>query len=207
MSEHTLTDAEFEALRTVSPFDIFCEWFAVGERSEPVNPNAMTLATVDESGMPQARTVLLKSYSKDGFIFYTNSKSRKGEALACHPKAALLFYWRSVGRQILIEGDVRRMTAAETEPYFHSRPLGSRIGVWASAQSRPLASFADFYAAIADRRHEFAGDSPPLPPYWRGYIVVPTRIEFWQEGEYRLHRRLAFERRGSQEWQASLLFP
>lgn len=169
----------------------------------------MSLATVDAGGMPQARTVLLKAHQDGVFVFYTNSESRKGQALALHPRAALLFFWRGVRRQVLVEGAVHQLSEEETAPYYHSRPRTSRIGAWASAQSRPLDSLRQLQQQVEERTAEFAGGEPPVPPHWRGYALRPQRIEFWQEGNARLHQRLAFVRRphGADGWHSTLLQP
>ena len=201
-----MTDHEFEQLREADPFALFDEWMAAADKSEPVDPNAMTLATVGPQGMPQARTVLLKSASPAGFIFYTNTGSRKGEALKRHPQAALLFYWKTLGRQILAEGTVEQLSAQRTQAYYDTRPRGSRLGAWASQQSRPIPSIAALRAQIADTRAKFEGKDPPLPPHWRGYLLSPQRLEFWQQGEHRLHQRIAFTREAG-GWQSEFLQP
>lgn len=199
-------DDTFEKLRAAEPFALFADWYAAGAKAEAINPDAVTLATVGADNMPQARTVLLKSHSSRGFVFYTNCESRKGCALQHAPRAAMLFYWRTLGRQFSAEGDVRRLSADETAPYYHSRPRQSRIGAWASAQSRPLKALADFHAAVAAKEKEFADGDPPLPPHWRGYCLQPRRMEFWQEGAFRLHRRLEFLHT-SDGWRSQLLQP
>ena len=188
------------------PLELFAQWFGEARRAEKINPEAMTLATVAADGTPQARTVLLKEFSEAGFVFYTNCESRKGTALRQTPRAALLFYWRELGRQISMEGAVQQMSAEETRPYFESRPRDSRIGALASAQSRPLAALADFRAAVAAAEAQHTGQEPPLPPYWRGFRLSPQRFEFWQEGEFRLHRRIAFLPAGA-GWRGELLQP
>lgn len=189
-----MTDLEFEALRAARPMRVFEDWLAAGRQTEKINPESLTLATVGQDGMPQARTVLLKGVSDAGLVFYTNRESRKGEALRRTAKAAMLFYWRALARQVSIEGAVRELSAAQTQPYFDSRPLGSRIGAVVSQQSRPLESLAAFRAAVADCEKQRAGAPPALPPYWRGFVLRPRRIEFWSEGEFRRHRRMVFTR-------------
>lgn len=190
-----------------SPHELFDEWFASAARYEGTDVNAMALATVDEHGMPQARMVLLKEHSHDEFIFYTNNESRKGQALRLHPRAALLFFWHGQRRQVLIEGQVRQMSQEESSPYYYSRPRDSRIGAWASRQSQPMESYEWFRGQVAARQAEFAERDPPIPPYWRGYCLRPGRIEFWQEGEFRLHQRLAFTGDEAGQWQATMLQP
>ena len=202
------TNNSLKQYLAANPFELFAEWFAAGEQSEPINANAITLATIAADNMPQARTVLLKGHSPHGFVFYTNTESRKGRALQNTAKAAILFYWRALGRQFSAEGEITQLSAAETEPYYRSRPRGSQIGAWASAQSRPLASYDDLRAVVAAKEEEFAGRTPPLPPHWRGYCLQPRRMEFWQEGEFRLHQRLEFARNGEAgDWRARLLQP
>lgn len=190
------------------PHEVFEEWFAEAKAGgEGEDVNAMSLATVDEAGMPQVRTVLLKGHVGGEFVFYTNMDSRKGRAMAAHPRAALLFFWRVLRRQVLIEGDVRRMSCEESAPYFLSRPRESRIGAWASAQSRPIADAAALRARVAAVRAEFSGREPPVPPYWRGFCVRPVRMEFWREGDFRLHDRLVFSWVPGGGWSVERLQP
>lgn len=190
-----------------SPHRLFDEWFASAAAGEGQDVNAMSLATVDAAGMPQLRTVLLKAHSGGEFVFYTNSESRKGQALKSHPRAALLFFWRAQRRQVSVEGHVRQLSGEESAPYYHSRPRASRIGAWASAQSRPLESVRVLQERMAEKTAEFDGREPPIPPYWRGFCLRPARIEFWQEGEHRLHQRLAFVRGEGGGWRGELLQP
>lgn len=189
------------------PFLLFAAWFAEAQASEPVDTNAMTLATVDAGGQPSARMVLLKDYDERGFVFYTNLESRKGQALTANPVAALLFYWKSLGRQVRIEGPVERLSAAESDEYYNSRPHGSRIGAHASAQSRPLESRTALKAKVAALQAQYPeGSPPPRPAYWAGTRVVPARIEFWHEGLYRLHSRVVYTRAGD-GWTREMLNP
>ena len=188
------------------PFLWFTEWFAEATRSEPRDPNAMTLATATPDGMPSARTVLLKGHDARGFVFYTNTLSRKGGELAANRRAALLFHWKSLGRQVRIEGAVEDVTAAEADAYFASRPRLSRLGAWASDQSRPLPARTELEDRLAALERRYPGDDIPRPPHWSGYRVLPSRFEFWQEAPFRLHDRTVFTRDGG-GWAVSKLYP
>jgi len=176
------------------PFGLFQTWLADAEKSEPADPEAMALATADADGLPNVRMILLKGADERGFVFYTNCGSAKGGELAVNPKAALLFYWKSLGRQIRVRGPVESVTEAEADAYFATRHPQSRIGAWASRQSRPLESRAALEEAVARYADEFDGREVPRPDYWRGFRVRPVEIEFWQNGEYRLHDRIVFRR-------------
>jgi pyridoxamine 5'-phosphate oxidase len=176
------------------PFGLFQTWLADAEKSEPADPEAMALATADADGLPNVRMILLKGADERGFVFYTNCGSAKGGELAVNPKAALLFYWKSLGRQIRVRGPVEPVTEAEADAYFATRHPQSRIGAWASRQSRPLESRAALEEAVARYADEFDGREVPRPDYWRGFRVRPVEIEFWQNGEYRLHDRIVFRR-------------
>lgn len=176
------------------PFGLFQTWLADAEKSEPADPEAMALATADADGLPNVRMILLKGADERGFVFYTNCGSAKGGELAANPKAALLFYWKSLGRQIRVRGPVEPVTEAEADAYFATRHPQSRIGAWASRQSRPLESRAALEEAVARYADEFDGREVSRPDYWRGYRVRPVEIEFWQNGEYRLHDRIVFRR-------------
>lgn len=202
-------DREFEGLVRRAPGEVFAEWFALAREREKINPEAAALATVGEDGAPQARTVLLKRFGPDAFVFFSNSQSRKGRALAANPRAALLFYWRALGRQASVAGAVVELPRAETAAYFRTRPRDSQIGAWASAQSRPLESVAALKSAVAQREREFADAADiPLPPEWSGYQLAPTRMEFWREGAFRLHRRAVFVRAAAAgPWSGQLLQP
>lgn len=190
------------------PFALFARWLAAAKKSEPVNPEAMTIATVDASGMPNARMILLKGADERGFVFYTNCESAKGLELAANPKAALLFYWKSLGRQVRIRGPIEPVTDAEADTYFATRHRDSRIGAWASRQSRPLASRAALEEAVARYTEEFADSDVLRPAYWRGYRVRPVEIEFWQNGEFRLHDRIEFRRAAPEgAWTKTRLYP
>ncbi len=188
------------------PFALFDAWFAEAKAGEPNDPDAMALATADADGRPSVRMVLLKGHGPDGFVFYTNRESRKARELAANAQAALLFHWKSLRRQVRIEGAVTRVTDAESDAYFASRGRDSRLGAWASDQSRPLESRAIFEARVEAVTSRFEGGDVPRPPHWGGYRVVPRAIEFWQDRAHRLHERRLFTRAGD-GWDEGLLYP
>ena len=192
--------------RMTDPFQLFDEWLAEARGSEPNDPEAMALATADTEGKPSARIVLLKGHGPDGFVFYTNQQSRKGDELAANANAALLFHWKSLRRQVRIEGTVNGVSQQEADAYFASRSRDSQLGAWASDQSRPLASRADFEARYEQMRARFEGSDVPRPPHWSGYRVTPKRIEFWTDRPHRLHERRLFVRDGD-DWSEGLLYP
>ena len=190
----------------VDPHALFEEWLTEARLAEPNDPEAMTLATVGGDGHPAARMVLLKGHDARGFVFYTNGESRKGDELAANPRAALLFHWKSLRRQVRIEGRIEPVGAAEADAYFATRARESQLGAAASDQSRPLASRAAFEARYRALAEQYEGRDVPRPPHWRGYRVVPERIEIWTGREHRLHDRRLFVRAG-EGWAESLLYP
>jgi pyridoxamine 5'-phosphate oxidase len=190
------------------PFALFVAWLAEAAATEPVDPEAMALATVDREGLPNLRMVLMKGADERGFVFYTNGESAKGHELAANPKAALLFYWKSLGRQIRVRGPVEPATEAEADAYFATRHRESRIGACASLQSRPLASRAALEAEVERLTEAFGDGDVPRPSYWRGYRLVPLEIEFWKSGPFRLHDRIVFRRDSPHApWTKTRLYP
>jgi pyridoxamine 5'-phosphate oxidase len=188
------------------PWTLFDRWFAEATQREPNDPNAMALATVDADGLPNVRMVLLKGADANGFVFYTNVESAKGTELSANPKAALLFHWKSVRRQVRARGMVTRVSGAEADAYFATRPRDSRIGAWASQQSRPLESRFAFEKAIALYAAKYAVGEVPRPPYWTGFRLSPLSIEFWQDRPFRLHDRVVFTR-SEGGWMKTRLYP
>jgi pyridoxamine 5'-phosphate oxidase len=189
------------------PFAWFQRWMTEAEASEPSDPNAMTVVTVAADGRPSARTILLKGVDPRGFVFYTNTQSRKGNELAANNLVFLLFYWKSLGRQIRVEGRVEPVTTAEADAYYASRPRISRLGAWASDQSRPLSERAELERRLAHFEEKYPGEDIPRPPHWSGYRVLPERFEFWRNMPFRLHDRTMFERAPDGGWTSGKLFP
>lgn len=188
------------------PIRQFDAWFKQALDARLPEPNTMTLATVDARGYPSARIVLIKGVDERGFVFFTNYESRKGLDLAANPHASLLFYWIELERQVRVEGTVVKTNAEDSDTYFHSRPLGSRIGAWASEQSRPIESRALLEAREKSFSERF-GENPPRPPHWGGYRLVPETIEFWQGRPSRLHDRILYTRLSAGGWRISRLSP
>ncbi|HLU20205.1 MAG TPA: pyridoxamine 5'-phosphate oxidase [Pusillimonas sp.] len=188
-----------------TPLEQFAVWFDEALKANVIEPNAMTLATADAGGRPSARIVLLKGIDDQGLVFFTNYQSRKGQELAAQPHASLLFFWPELERQVRLEGKVEKVSPNESDLYFESRPLGSRIGAWASPQSQPISR-----EELERRSQELAeslGESPSRPPHWGGYRLVPERVEFWQGRPSRLHDRLVYERNDLGQWQITRLAP
>jgi pyridoxamine 5'-phosphate oxidase len=188
------------------PFERFAALLAEAERAIPRDPNAMVLSTLDERGRPTARVMLLKGVDARGFVFYTNLESRKGRGLARAPHAALCFFWQPLERQVRVEGSVERVSDADADAYFASRPRGSQLGAWASAQSRPLASREELEARVESLTRQYEGKSVPRPPHWSGYRLLPDAFEFWHGMPSRLHERLLYTREGT-GWRTQLLNP
>lgn len=189
------------------PHALFDAWFAEAQASEPNDAEAMTLATAAADGRPSARIVLLKGHDRGGFVFYTNSQSRKGDELAANPHASLLFHWKSLRRQVRIEGRVAPASAAEADAYFATRARDSQLGAWASDQSRPLANRDLFEARYEAAKADHEGRDVPRPPHWWGYRLIPDRIEYWTDRPHRLHERRLFTLGADGTWTEGLLYP
>ncbi|HUB64393.1 MAG TPA: pyridoxamine 5'-phosphate oxidase [Methylocella sp.] len=190
------------------PFALFESWYEAAQKSEPSDPDAMALATVDAHGLPNVRMVLLKGVAPSGFVFYSNSESAKGQELHANMQAAAVLHWKSLRRQVRLRGTVTLVDEAEADAYFASRPLQSRIGAWASQQSRRLESRFALEAAVAKYAAKFGFGDIPRPPYWLGYRISPLYLEFWSEGAFRLHDRLVFQRQTAKDgWRKERLYP
>lgn len=210
MRRNYTRDGLLEEQAPDQPLILFKQWFADALETEqpPVEPNAMMLATVDQQGQPHCRVVLLKGLDTQGFVFYTNYDSSKGQQLAAQPLAALTFFWPALERQVRIEGAIEQVTAAESDAYFNMRPMGSRHGAWASAQSQPLSGRAELEDALAAVEQRFADDQqPPRPAHWGGYRLLPQRVEFWQGRSCRLHDRLSYTLQAEGQWLRERLAP
>ncbi|BCH34177.1 pyridoxine/pyridoxamine 5'-phosphate oxidase [Mesorhizobium sp. L-8-10] len=205
MSDPELTSGDFTSAE--EPFRLFAAWLEDATRSEINDPNGVALATVDHEGMPNVRMVLLKGFDESGFVFYTNFESAKGREILGSRKAAMCFHWKSLRRQVRIRGPVEIVSDAEADAYFASRPRGSRIGAWASKQSRPLESRFALEKAVADYTARHPIGEIPRPPYWSGFRIVPRSIEFWHDRPFRLHDRLVFSRTGEGAWEKERLYP
>jgi len=193
---------------TGDPIALFQDWYGEAQQTNLKNPNAMTLATLDETGMPSARIVLLKHADERGFVFYTNFASQKGRHLQAHPKAALVFYWEPLGKQVRVQGPVSVVSDEEADAYYASRPRQSQLGAWASKQSQPLEGRFELERRVASYAAKYPVGAIPRPPFWSGFRLSPVTIEFWKEGAFRLHDRCVFTRSSPDEaWQSTPLFP
>ena len=191
-----------------NPFNLFEEWFAEAKKLEPNDPNALALATVNKLGVPSVRMVLLKGYSTKGFIFYTNLNSRKSEDIKINPNASMCFHWKSLLRQIRIVGKINSVQVEEADKYYKSRSYGSRIGAWASKQSTILNSRDELYESIDDYKKKFPEENKvPRPNYWSGWNLSPSEVEFWLDGENRIHQRLKYIKDENNSWKKVLLSP
>ncbi len=191
-----------------NPLHLFNQWMKEAQASEPNDPNAMALATVDDDGLPNVRMVLLKAVDERGFVFYTNYESAKGQELLGQKKAALCFHWKSLRRQIRVRGNIECVSEEEADKYYNSRDRGSRIGAWASRQSRAMSDRFELEREVAKKAAKYAVGAIPRPPYWSGFRLIPTSIEFWRDKPFRLHDRRLFTRNSPQgSWSAEQLFP
>lgn len=204
MPETALTDNDF--VEAAEPYALFAQWLNDATASEANDPNALALATVDPEGMPNVRMVLLKGFDEQGFVFYTNYESAKGREILASMKAAMCFHWKSLRRQVRVRGPVEAVSAAEADAYYASRPRGSRIGAWASAQSRPLESRFALEKAVAEYTARYAIGEIPRPQHWSGFRIRPTSIEFWHDRPFRLHDRVQFQSEGA-GWTKARLYP
>jgi pyridoxamine 5'-phosphate oxidase len=203
---NALSSSDFTEI--VDPFPLFRQWFAEAAAKEVNDPDAITLATVDASGMPDARAMLGKQVDERGFVFYTNAESAKGGEIAANPKAAILYHWKSLRRQVRARGPLAKISDAESDAYFASRARLSRIGAWASQQSRPLESRGKLLGEVAILTAKFGIGEIPRPPYWGGFRLTPIQIEFWQDHQYRLHDRVRFTRASEGDpWRRQRLYP
>ena len=204
MADTELTTGDFT--EAAEPFALFAAWLSDAAEGEPNDPNAVALATVDADGMPDVRMVLLKGFDESGFVFYTNFESAKGKEILGSMKAAMCFHWKSLRRQVRIRGPVEIVTDAEADAYYATRPRGSRIGAWASKQSRPLESRFALEKAVAEYTLKYAIGDIPRPAHWSGFRIRPRTIEFWHDRPFRLHDRVVFSRQGD-GWEKTRLYP
>ncbi|WP_432284634.1 pyridoxamine 5'-phosphate oxidase [Aminobacter sp. BA135] len=205
MTDTELTTGDFT--EAAEPFQLFASWLKDATASEPNDPTALALATVDTDGLPDVRMVLLKGFDEHGFVFYTNFESAKGREILATMKAAMCFHWKSLRRQVRVRGPVEIVTDAEADEYFASRPRGSRIGAWASKQSRPLESRFALEKAVAEYTARHVIGEIPRPPHWSGFRIVPSQIEFWHDRPFRLHDRVVFTRTADGGWDKDRLYP
>jgi len=190
------------------PYLMFKQWLTLAEANEPNDPNAMCLATSTKDGTPSARMVLLKGLDERGFVFYTNAESHKGNQIEDNPKASICFHWKSLRKQVRVEGKIIEVSEEEADEYYASRHLGSRIGAWASKQSRPLENLDELKKFVEGYEEKFEGvENIPRPKNWRGFRVVPNTIEFWIDGEYRLHQRYVYTNDNNGGWTTGMLYP
>jgi len=207
-TDYAASHAAPELAAPDEPLGLFAQWLSEAREKEPNDPNAMCLATVDAGGIPDARMVLLKDFDAEGFVFFTNLESAKGGQLVAAPKAALLFHWKSLRRQVRVRGAVTPVSAEEADAYFATRARPAQIGAWASAQSRPLPSRLALEKAVAEQGLRFGLGAVPRPPHWSGFRVAPERIEFWRDRPFRLHERILYAREaGEGAWAVSRRFP
>jgi len=205
MSETELTIDDFT--ERSEPYKLFAEWLEDATGAEPNDPNAVALASVDADGLPDVRMVLLKGFDERGFVFYTNFESAKGREILGSMKAAMCFHWKSLRRQVRVRGPVEVVSDAEADAYYATRPRGSRIGAWASKQSRPLESRFALEKAVAEYTARYAIGDIPRPKHWSGFRILPQTIEFWHNGAFRLHDRIVFSRKGDGGWDKTRLYP
>ncbi|NLR95261.1 pyridoxamine 5'-phosphate oxidase [Rhizobium sp. P38BS-XIX] len=206
MSENGLTSGDFTEQN--EPFTLFAAWLREAETTEPNDPNAVALATVDKDGLPNVRMVLLKGFDSDGFVFYTNFESQKGQEILSQKKAAMCFHWKSLRRQVRLRGLVEVVTDKEADEYYKTRARGSRIGAWASKQSRPLEGRFALEKSVAEYTARYAIGDIPRPPYWSGFRIRPLSIEFWHDRQFRLHDRIEFRRDMPEgAWQKVRMYP
>jgi len=205
MTDTALTSGDFTVSR--EPFALFAAWLEDAGKSEPNDPNAVALATVDSDGLPDVRMVLLKGFDEQGFVFYTNFESAKGQEILSSMKAAMCFHWKSLRRQVRVRGPVEIVSDSEADAYYASRPRGSRIGAWASKQSRPLESRFALEKSVAEYTARYAIGEIPRPAHWSGFRILPQSIEFWHDRPFRLHDRLVFSRAADGGWEKTRLYP